>query len=182
MDEAEFFLGYGYGSGDGSGSGNGSGSGYGDEISLITYRGRKVRYVDGIPCVVDSAHESFAAVRVIDTQDFSARDAFVGKFCGCMAHGETIRDAVSDAREKFMSGLDYGSVRERLLAEFRDKGRLTVRELYAWHGALTGSCRFGRTEFQKRHGLDDGDELTLGEFVALCRDEFGGDKIAMLEQ
>ena len=60
------------------------------------------------------------------------------------------------------------------------KKRLTVKELYSWHGALTGSCRFGRDEFQKEHNLKDEDTLSLEEFVKLTGDAFGGDKVRSL--
>jgi hypothetical protein len=57
---------------------------------------------------------------------------------------------------------------------------MTVKELYDWHGLLTGSCRFGRSEFQKEHHLKDTDELTLEQFVALTQAAFGGAKIKEL--
>ena len=102
---------------------------------------------------------------------------------GCFAHGSTIREAIEDAMEKYYGNLDFldfDEAKEKLLAEFEEKGKLTVKELYQWHGILTGSCRFGRSEFQKQHNLKDDDLLSLEEFVKLTEDAFNGEKIRAL--
>ena len=196
----KFLSGYGYGSGYGSGygDGNGSGSGYGSGygygygygygsgdgsgsgIKIKQFKGRKVYYVDNIPCVFKSVHENYASVEVIDVNSLELKKAFIGKFENCFAHGETIRDAIEDARSKYYQSLDFEEVKEKLLADFKEKGKLTVKELYNWHGILTGSCRFGRTQFQTEHNLKDDDLLTLEEFVELTKNAFGGDRILCL--
>lgn len=180
----------GYGNGDGSGSGNGDGNGYGDGsgdgdgdgrgIRIKQFKGKKVYYVDNIPCIFKSVHENYASVEVIDVNSFELTKAFIGKFENCFAHGETIRDAIEDARNKYYQSLDFDEVKEKLLVEFKEKGKLTVKELYSWHGILTGSCRFGRTQFQTEHNLKDDDLLTLEEFVELTKNAFGGDRILCL--
>lgn len=180
--------GYGYGDesgigsgiGIGFGSGDGSGFGFGSRIKIKQFKGRKVYYVDGIPCIFKSVHENYASVEVIDVNSFELKKAFLGKFENCFAHGETIREAIEDARSKYYQSLDFDEVKEKLLAEFKEKGKLTVKELYNWHGILTGSCRFGRTQFQTEHNLKDDDLLTLEEFVELTKNAFGGDRILCL--
>ena len=180
--------GYGFGSGFGNGSGNGNGNGFGSGFGngngngcrIKQFKGNKVYYVDNIPCVFESVHENFTAVEVIDVNSFELKKAFIGKFENCFAHGETIRDAIEDARSKYYQSLDFDEAKEKLLAEFKEKGKLTVKELYNWHGILTGSCRFGRTQFQTEHNLKDDDLLTLEEFVELTKNAFGGDRILCL--
>lgn len=167
--------GYGFGSGDGDGSGDGSG------INIKSYKGNKVYYVDDIPCIFKSVHENFASVEVIDINSFELKKAFIGKFENCFAHGETIKEAIEDARSKYYQSLNFDEVKEKLLAEFKEKGKLTVKELYNWHGILTGSCRFGRTQFQTEHNLKDDDLLTLEEFIELTKNAFGGKKIVNLK-
>lgn len=181
--EVKKFLrgdGVGHGSGYGSRDGYGSGSGYG--INIETFKGSKVYYVDKIPCVFKRVHDNWAEVEVIDNDDFTTKKAFIGKFENTFAHGSTIREALTDAMTKYYSSLDFESVREKLLAEFEAKKRLTVKELYSWHGALTGSCRFGRDEFQKSHNLRDNDTLSLEEFISLTENAFGGDKVRLLRK
>ena len=186
--------GYGSGSGDGYGSGSGRGSGYGSGygsgcgcgdgcgLKIEMYEGKPLLYIDGLPCVFVSVHGFWAAVRIIDGRDFTSRQAFLGKWGGCLAHGETIREAILDAKKKFYSSMDFERVRKLFLAEFSTREKLTVRELHTWHGILTGSCRLGRTEFQERHGLKDDDELTLKEFIDITKDAYGGDRILQLEE
>ena len=194
----------GYGSNNGSGDGNGNGDGYGGgyghgyvggdgcghgngdaserRIAIKQFKGSKVYYVDNIPCIFKSIHENYAVIYVIEINSFELKRAFIGKFRNCLAHGETIREAITDAQTKYYQTLDFDEVKEELLTKFKEKGKLTVKELYDWHGILTGSCRFGRTQFQTEHNLKDGDLLTLEEFVELTKDAFCGEKIARLLQ
>ena len=171
--------GSGYGDGNGDGNGSGSGSGDGNRYKIKMFKSCKVYYVDNIPCVFKSVHSNFASVEIIN-KDFSTTKAFLGKFENCIAHGDTIRKAIEDARSKYYQSLDFEEVKEKLLAEFKNKGKLTVKELYDWHGILTGSCRFGRSQFQQEHNLKDDDLLSLEEFVKLTGSAFGGDKINAL--
>ena len=180
----------GYGSGDGSGDGSGSGSGdgygdgsgsgYGYKIFIQKYKEKDVYYVDGIPCVFVRVHEEWAEVEIISNDDFTTKKAFLAKFENTLAHGESIKEAMTDAMQKYYSSLDFKAVKKKLLNEFAKKKRLTVKELYSWHGVLTGSCRFGRDEFQRAHNLKDEDTLSLEEFVKLTGDAFGGDKVRSL--
>ena len=174
-------YGYGFGRGNGYGDGYGNGYGNGDGIKIKQFKGNKVYYVDDIPCIFKSVHENYASVEVIDVNSLELNKAFIGKFENCFAHGETIREALEDARSKYYQSLDFNEVKEKLLTEFKEKGKLTVKELYNWHGILTGSCRFGRTQFQSEHNLKDDDLLTLEEFIELTKNAFGGDRILCLK-
>ena len=184
--------GSGYGNGDGSGDGDGYGDGYGDGdgdgygsgygINIETFKGSKVYYVDKIPCIFKRVHNNWAEVEVIDNADFTTQKSFIGKFENVFAHGSTIREALTDAMIKYYSSLDFDAVKEKLLAEFAEKKRLTVKELYSWHGVLTGSCRFGRDGFQKSHNLRDDDTLSLDEFISLTENAFGGEKVRLLRK
>lgn len=185
MDEILKFIsgsGEGSGSDDGSGSGSGSGDGWGwgSGIKISFAHSCPVTYIDGIPCIVRSAHSRWVKVSIIRTDDFVLKDAFVGRYETAIAHGKTIREAIEAAREKYFSGLDFDEQKERLLAEFAEKKTMTVKELYRWHGILTGSCEYGRSLFQSEHGLKDADELTLEQFVSLTKGSYGGDVIARL--
>ena len=182
--------GSGYVDGDGSvyggGYGSGSGCGYvdvdgdGSDIRIQSYKGKSVYYVDNIPCVFKSVHNDWASVEIINNDDFTTQTAFLGKFENVIAHGDTIRDAITDAKTKYFSQFDFEKIKEMFLQEFSKKEKMTVKELYDWHGLLTGSCRFGRSQFQEEHGLKDTDELTLEQFVELTKDAFGGPKIKEL--
>lgn len=170
-------YGYGFGAGFGDGDGDGDGAGYGDKLEFLadsTYE------IDGIFCRFERIHKEWAKVTVISKADFSESLAFIAKYENCFAHGNTIREAMQDAMEKYFSKFDFEQAKESLIAKFKEKKRLTVAELYNWHGALTGSCRFGRSQFQREHGLKDEDTLSLEEFVELCGNAYGGEKIKKL--
>lgn len=175
-----FLSGYGGGYGDGSGDGSGDGDGYGGGVEIQSYKGQEVYYVDDIPCVFKSVHNDWASVEVIDLNNFTTHTAFLGKFENVIAHGDTIRDAITDAKTKYFSQFNFEKIKEMFLQEFSKKEKMTVKELYDWHGLLTGSCRFGRSQFQEEHHLKDTDELTLAQFVELTQDAFGGSRIKEL--
>ena len=107
-------------------------------------------------------------------------ECFLAKYRGFIAHGDSVKTALRDAQEKYLSSFDFDELKEKLLEEFKDKGSLTVAELFEWHGLLTGSCTFGRQHFQKEHNLKDTDRLTLTQFVSLTQNDFGGEKIKEL--
>jgi hypothetical protein len=70
--------------------------------------------------------------------------------------------------------------RVALMKSAFNNGPMTGRQLYEWHGTLTGSCRFGRDAFVKERSIDLDRAYTLDEFVALTKDQYGGDIVRML--
>jgi len=185
--------GTGFGDGD-AGSGDSYGRGIGGKylgstcnvnnaaLTILTYNGEPVYVVDGIPCVFQSIHDTLAKVAVISKTDFTSQTAFIAQFNGFFAHGETVRDALLSAKEKYYRNIDFEAKKAELKALFSrsaDK-KLSVRTLYEWHGMLTGSCCFGRDEFIRTHTFKYDDRLTLKEFVNLTAAHFGGEKIKEL--
>lgn len=171
-------TGYGNGTGDGYGTGNGYGNGNGNGLKKIN--GRKVFYVDSIPCQPVEVHNIWAKVKIINIKDFTLKECFLAKYRGAISHGESVKTALRDAQEKYFSSFDFEDLKKKLLEEFSEKGSLTVAELFRWHGLLTGSCTFGRQQFQKENGLKDSDKLTLEQFVKLIKNAYGGEKIKEL--
>ena len=178
-------YGSGYGSGDGSGYGSVDGSGYGsvDGSNIIIKMLHKnfVFEIDGMAFIPLKVKENFTAGISVSKKDFSETKCFLGKFENYIAHGSSIKEAILSAQEKYFSSFDFEQKKEHLLKLFEEKGKLSVKELYFWHGALTGSCRFGRSEFQKEHNLKDDDLLSLSEFIKLTENSFGGEKIKLLK-
>ena len=174
-----FGFGNGYGDGDDYGNGYGTGFGYGDGNSYVLKKinERKVFHVDGLPCQPVEVHNIWAKVKLINTGDYTLTECFLAKYHGAIAHGESVKNALRDAQKKYFSSLDFEALKEKLLEEFIEKGSLTVAELSMWHGLLTGSCTFGRRQFQKENALEDSDKLTLKQFVKLTRNAYGGEKI-----
>ena len=144
------------------------------------WEGKKVFYLDGMPFIPSKVKQNYAAGFSISTRDFSKKPCFLGKFEGFIAHGETIKEAILAAQEKYFSEIDFEEKKKKLLEAFSEKEKMSVKELFYWHGVFTGSCTFGRKEFQKEHGLKDEELLTLNEFVKLTETSFGGEKIRSL--
>ena len=137
--------------------------------------------VDSMAFIPKKVKYNYVAGISISKNDFSETKCFLGKFENCVAHGETIKEALLSAQEKYFLSIDFEQKKEQLLKLFKEKKKLSVKELYIWHGLLTGSCRFGRSEFQKEHNLKDDDLLSLDEFIQLTENSFGGDKIRLLK-
>ncbi|MDR1562298.1 MAG: hypothetical protein LBS54_04320 [Dysgonamonadaceae bacterium] len=191
-DGSGYGDGYGYGSGygDGDGYGNGSGNsefkarGYKtDYKSVLTkLNGWDVWYVDNIPCVFFSVKGDLAKVGIVQ-DDFTFKEAFIAKYNGYFAHGETARKALQDAENKYFSSASFEETAALFKAEVSPTKKYPVRYFFNWHGRLTGSCELGRMEFAKSHNLDlDRDEISLSEFFNLVRNAYGAEKIRSIEE
>ena len=159
----------------------GDGSGDGNNIILKMLHKKTVFDIDGMAFIPEKVKNNFVSGISISKKNFSETQCFLGKFENCVAHGKTIKEALLSAQEKYFSSIDFEQKKEQLLKLFEEKNKLSVKELYSWHGILTGSCRFGRSEFQKEHNLKDDDLLSLDEFIQLTENSFGGDKIRLLK-
>ena len=196
-DDAGEGYGYGYGDtsmsgeglGDGKADGYGSYDGYGygygyyDASSNIEYFNfQKIYIIDGIGTLIDSVHGNFAKGHILNS-DLTTLSCFIAKCGNFFAHGKTLKQAMSDAQEKYNANKP---LEERIL-EFnkkypdRDK-KIPASELFSWHHILTGSCLMGRKYFCEQHNLDYvNGEYTVNEFIAITKYAYGGDIIEKLE-
>ena len=178
--------GYGYGSGDGSGtgygtgddsgdgygSGDGSGSGYG----IKKYDGEDVHMIDGVQTIITSVHGDIAKGFILQG-DLTLTPCFIAKVDGCFAHGETVRQAVTDARDKAFERLAQEERITAFLDAIKPNTEYPVMTLYDWHHRLTGSCEAGRKAFAKDHGIDLSTCMTREAFFELTKDAYGGSVI-----
>ena len=176
----------GYGSGAGSGSGAGYGAGYGDGYGygddILEYNHQKVYKIDGVPTIIDSVHGNYAKGKIL-RDDLTVRECFIAKCGSYLAHGETLKQALSDASEKYNENKPL----EERIAEFNEKFpgndiQIDGNELFSWHHILTGSCLFGRKSFCSDKGLDVNAKYTVREFISLTENAFGSDVIRKLKQ
>jgi hypothetical protein len=176
--------GYGYGdgsgSGDGYGYGDGSGDGYGDGIE--EYNNQKVYKIDGVPTLVDSIKGNYAKGRIIKS-DLTTEDCYIAKCGNYFAHGKTIKQALSDATEKYNERKPL----EERIADFNNKFPeddipYEGSELFSWHHILTGSCLFGRQQFCQDRGLNVNKKYTIKQFIELTENSFGSSAIKKLKE
>ena len=189
MEEIERFLavdespyGSGYGSGSSYGDGDGSSDGSGDGSGVIEYNHQKVYKIDGIPTIIDSVHGNYAKGKILK-DDLTLTECFVAKCGNFFAHGETLKQALSDASEKYNENKPL----EERIAEFNETypdndAPIDGNELFSWHHILTGSCLFGRKNFCSSKGLDVNAKYTVREFISLTENAFGSDVIKQLKE
>ena len=174
--------GYGSGDGSGSGSGDGSGSGYGYGYGVIEYNHKKVYKIDGIATIIDSVHGNYAKGKILKN-DLTLIECYIAKCGNFFAHGETLKQALADASEKYNENKPL----EERIADFNETypdndAPIDGNELFSWHHILTGSCLFGRKEFCSSKGLDLNAKYTVREFISLTENAFGSDVIKQLKQ
>ena len=167
-------------SGYGEGYGDGDGFGGGDK-DAESINGQSIYMIDGLPTIIISIHNNIANGYIVK-KDLTIKPCYIAKVGDYFAHGDSVKQALSDAQNKYQR---YKPIEERLAdfnATFPDRNKkIPAKDLYKWHNILTGSCEFGRQEFCKDHKIDiDKDLLTVNEFIALTVNEYGGDIITQL--
>ena len=177
-DGSGFSDGSGYGADLGAGSGSGSGYGFGDGSGDIsTYEGNIVDYIDGVPTIITRIHNNIAKGYVIK-RDMTLEACYVAKVGNSFAHGETTKDAVADAEAKEMERMPVEERIEKFIEKFGSlDSEHTGKEFYDWHHILTGSCRMGRDEFCKDNYIDLDKKYTVGYFLSITKNAYGGSVI-----
>lgn len=179
-------TGYGYGSGTGYGSGvgydDGSGYGYGTGYGASSgsgikkYDGEDVHMIDGVQTIITAVHGNIAKGAILQG-DLTLTPCFIAKVDDCFAHGETVRQAVTDARDKAFEGLPQEERITAFLDAIKPNTAYPVMTLYDWHHRLTGSCEAGRKAFAKDHGIDLSADMTREAFFELTKGAYGGNVI-----
>ena len=184
--------GYGYGDGSGSGSGygdgDGSGYGYGDGSGsgsgdIVKVGAHHIYNVDGVPTAFYSIHGICAQGGVLQ-QDFTFKPCYIARVGDSFAHGDTLRQAMADARTKELRNKPVEERVGQFLFTYPDpEALIPAKELFDWHNILTGSCLFGRKQFCAERGIDvEHDNFSVKDFIKLTINSYGGDVIAELKK
>ena len=184
-------FGYGFGDGEGSGDGNGHGDSYGysegyvyDSVDggIKSLNGNTVNYIDGVPTIITQVHGDITCGYIVKN-DLTLEACFIAKVGYSFAHGKTIKEAVADAEAKEAERLPI----EQRIEKFREVfGSLDSehvgKEFYDWHHILTGSCRMGRDEFCKSHGIDLTKMYSVRYFLDITKGSYGSDVIRLIRE
>ena len=194
--------GYGYGDGDGDGDGNGDGDGYGNSYgygdgdsngygdgygdgdgNIVKVGMHHIYDVDSMATAIYSIHGNYARGGVLQ-QDFTLKPCYIARVGDSFAHGETLRQAMADARAKELRDKPVEELVGLFLSTYLDPDTpIPAKELFDWHNILTGSCLFGRRQFCAERGIDiEHDSYTLRDFVKLTKGSYGGKVIRMIEK
>lgn len=166
-----------------SGYGSGYGSCYVSGVDgILQFNGCRVFVIDGIQTAINKVIGNFAKGFMIN-EDLTTETCYVAKSGNTFAHGKTIHEAHEALMKKMLEEMPVEERIENFLKEFSGNKKFKVIEFYKWHHILTGSCKFGRDQFAKEHGIDlENDEFTVKEFIELTKNSYGGDIIKEIER
>lgn len=171
--------GYGYGYGDGDGSGDGYDYGYGYGIKTIN--NMQVNIIDNIPTIITKIKNNVAKGFILNN-DLTLTPCYIIKSGNYFAHGENLNKAREDLENKLFSELDVEERIDLFFQKFNTKERYPAKDFYDWHNKLTDSCEIGRQTFCRNHDIDiESDTMTVGEFIELTQNDFGGTVIKQLK-
>ena len=110
---------------------------------------------------------------MLDCSYFPSRErAFVAKRGDFNAHGNTVKEAVSDLLFKEQQAMDVSEHVKRV----KEQGYVTPND----YRLLTGACRQGTEQFLHANGFTWEDRLPIGEVCKLVKDQFGGSRFIEL--
>ena len=174
VDEFPSGSGYGYGSGDGYG--------YGDGREIQSINGQPVYIIDGFQTLIDTVFGNFAKGKILHN-DLTTTQCYIAKCGNYFAHGESLKKALADAREKYEEKAPLKERIKRFNESFPDNDTLISGEaLFEWHHILTGSCLFGRQQFCNERGLSLKDRYTVNEFISITENAYGSSIIKQLKE
>ena len=140
-------YGYGYGYGDGYGDGSGEGSscgfgyGSGDGDGITSINGERVYQIDNVATLIDSVHGNYAKGRILQ-RDLTTRPCYIARVGNFFAHGDTLREAMSDAQEKYDEHLPLEERIAAFNAEFPDRDvKVDAARLFQWQVHVTWGAR-----------------------------------------
>ena len=172
--------GYGCGSGNGDGYGCGSGNGY----QIKKHTKRDVHYIDSVPTIIVSIFGNYAKGFVIREDTFELTKCYLAKdpVSGKVAHGDTLKEASDALYEKIMDSMTVQEKIESFCAQFEKGKKYKGKVFFDWHHILTGSCMFGRKQFVDERHLSLEDEYTVDQFIEICENAYGAERIKKLKE
>ena len=138
--------------------------------------------IDGIATIIYSIHNNIANGAIL-RKDLTLAKCYIAKVGDYFAHGDSAKDAVTEATNKYQSNLSEAERLQMFVdAHANYNGKYKASDLFVWHNTLTGSCKLGRESFCKEHGIDvESDQFTIAEFIELTKDSYGGNIIIKLK-
>lgn len=139
--------------------------------------------VDGVQTLIYSVKGNIAKGAIVKT-DLTLEDCYIAKVGNCFAHGKEVHEAWEDALAKDMKSVPVEERIRRVIAQYPDlDAQIEHALLFNLHSILTGSCRMGREQFAKEHGLDPkSGTMSMREFIAITKDAYGGEVIKELQR
>ena len=144
------------------------------------YQGRTIRLrtIDGICTRLIRSRKAGDGVTLWSAQYFRGRldtdkRCYVAEQGEYSAHGDTPEKALRDLRFKIAS-TDFDC--DELVETIRKRGTISFND----YRLLTGACESGLTEGLRALGRPDVEELPLADALAICKGQFGGERLTRL--
>jgi len=177
-DGSGYGDGDGNGNGNGDGSGNGNGSGYGSGYGILVINKQKIYDIDSTKTIITSIKGNIAKGFILNN-DLSLTKCFIVKIGNYFAHGETLKQALSDANDKYTENEPIENRITLFNNEFNRVDTYPVSLFSKWHKILTGSCEIGRNSFIKNININR--KYTVDEFIEITENHYGGENIKLLK-
>ena len=174
-------LGSGYGRGFGSGNGCDRGYGLGRGFGIEKFNNKQVYAVDGIPTILTHIKNNVAKGFILN-KDLTLDKCYVVKRQDLFVHGKTIKEAFENLRIKIFRLLNTDTKIKEFREKFNNYDKYDGDLFYEWHNLLTGSCKTGRDNFIKNHGINLKEKYTVNEFIKICENEYGSEIIKKLKE
>ncbi|MEG2823050.1 MAG: hypothetical protein RR869_10530, partial [Lachnospiraceae bacterium] len=175
-------IGYGTGGDFCDGAGDGYGNGFGNGTGIKQIGKNSIHVIDEIETIIYSVRNNIAKGAILN-QDLTLTTCFIVKNEQLYAHGTTLKKAMAAMEEKLFFNMDVDERISSFLKEFELNKKYPAKLFFEWHFKLTRSCELGRNSFVKNHGINlKTDQFTVGEFINLTKDEYGGEIIKKLEE
>ena len=138
--------------------------------------------IDDTPTIINAVHGSYAQGFILN-KDLTLSPCYIARVGNSFAHGDTLHEAQSDAAAKELENMPLEDRIKRFYQEHNDADKeYPARDLFIWHGILTGSCNMGRRQFCKEHDINlDSDKFTVRQFIELTINAYGSDAIKQLQ-
>ena len=138
--------------------------------------------IDDTKTLIYAVQGNIARGAIIES-DLTLSPCYVARVGNSFAHGKTVKDAFADAQAKEVKKTPI----KKRLEMFKKKYPLLDstakgQDLFDWHNILTGSCRMGREAFCREHGVLLQEKYTIGYFLDLTENAYGGSVIKQLKQ
>ena len=144
------------------------------------YQGRTIRLrtIDDICTRLIRSRKAGDGVTLWSAQYFKGhldtdKRCYVAEHGEYSAHGDTPEKALRDLRFKIASA-DFDC--DELVETIRKRGTISFND----YRLLTGACESGLTEGLRALGRPDVEELPLADALAICKGQFGGERLTRL--
>ena len=144
---------------------------------LVNKKFTPIALVDGYKMVILNKKqvEEFTIYKTQFLEDFeNSGDTtqYVAERGDFTAHGDSVREAISDVQFKFLQSQDV----QEHIKRVKEQGYITPND----YRLLTGACRYGTNKWLEENGFTWEDSKSIDEVIKLTKGQFGHERLVEL--